>query len=322
MRPIPLNTCFNINHTTRVAPQMQTHPPEPQQPTTPPSTTVVKVAVALRPAKDQHLDVELHIPSADQECPILQEPIATASFEFLQRPYDLSHPTHSALTLCKCSHTFHAMALVYYWARSGNVLCPVCRSGPVGQRLSIRRLPKEWKYSLAARIRRQRRIDRAEAEEDDHRVAVQLMASQQHIQHPILLTMRPMYLNICIEVLSELNARDMDTPVPLAWTVTTMPIVSSDLIVFDVPVEQLQHIPYPQGTRMRFVPRTNPLLQPLRPSKWFVAGVDQLADPSFSTFCDGTGFHHLHYSMSSTVYDTLVMDTFMAYDILMTVRVD
>ena len=302
---------------TEPLPLMQTNPTEPL----PTTTTGVKVAVALRPAKDQHIDIELRLPLADQECPILQEPIATASFDFLQRPYDTNHPAHTALTLCSCTHTFHAMALVYYWARSGNVLCPVCRSGPKGQRLSIRRLPKEWRYSLAARIRRQRHLDRVEAEEDDRRVAV-MVSQQQLIPQPIRLTMLPMFLNICIEVLSELNARDMDTPVPLAWTVTTIPIVSSSSIIFDVPAEQLRHIPYPQGTRMRFVPRINPLLQPLQPSRWFVAGVDQITDGTFSTFCDAAGFHHMHYSMSSMAYDEMVMDTFVAYDILMTVQVN
>ncbi len=61
------------------------------------------------------------------------------------------------------------------------------------------RPPKDSAYpkaaqGVAARIFRQKRLDRAEAEEleDDRRVAVQLMASQHLAPQPILLTMRPM----------------------------------------------------------------------------------------------------------------------------------
>ena len=294
---------------------MTSSPDTPQPPPPPPH----RVALALRPLKGQPLLADIHPPaSAEQECPILQEPIASASIEFLQRPFDATRPTHTAVTLCQCQHTFHTMALIYFWARSGSVLCPVCRAGPQGQKLSIRNLPKEWKYTLAARIRRQRRMDQAEAENDDRQAAVELMASQQH--QPILLTLRPMYLNICIEVLSQVNLRDLDAPYPQSWTVATNPVMDANTITFDVPNEELAYIPYPYGTYMRLVPRTNPLLQPLPPSRWFVAGEECLNDGRFRVTCDQTGFVRMDYSLSGPVYDEMVLDTFMAYDIMMTIQ--
>ena len=289
---------------------------QPAQSTTTPRQ---RIAIALRPLKTQ-LHADIHPPTdVEQECPILQEPIASASIEFLQRPFDVTHPTYTAISLCQCQHTFHAMALIYFWARSGSVLCPVCRAGPTGQKLSIRNLPKEWKYTLAARIRRQRRIDQTEVENDDRQVAIEMMTSQQNVHMPILLTLRPMYLNICIEVLSRVNIQDPDAPFPLSWTVTTNAVMESNTITFDVPNEELAYIPYPYGTYIRLVPRTNPLLQQLPPSRWFMAGEESLNDDRFNATCDHTGFTQMNYSISGLIYDEMVMDTFMAYDILMTI---
>ena len=190
--------------------------------------------LTLRPSKQQ-IQANLHPPtSVDQECPILQEPISTVTFDTLPRPFDLNNPTHTAITLTQCSHTFHAMALIYHWARSGGVLCPICRSGPKGQRLSLRRLPKEWKYSLAARVRRQKQKDREEAEEDDRQTALHMAANQ-----PIILSISPMYIELRIEVLSQVDVRDLDTPLPLSWTMTSTPTRRHRSIVFEVPNDEL-----------------------------------------------------------------------------------
>lgn len=294
--------------------------PDTPQPTPETTTPRHRIAIALRPMKTQ-LHADIHPPtSAEQECPILQEPISSASIEFLQRPFDATRPTHTAISLCQCQHTFHAMALIYFWARSGSVLCPICRAGQKGQKISIRNLPKEWKYTLAARIRRQRRIDQAEAENEDRQIAIEMMTSQHTAHQPILLTLRPMYLNICIEVLSQINTQDLDNPFPQSWTVSTDPVTESNTITFVVPNDELAYIPYPYGTYMRLVPRTNPLLPQLPPSRWFTAGEERLNDERFNVTCDQTGFIRLDYSISGATYDEMVMDTFMAYDILMTIQ--
>jgi hypothetical protein len=264
------------------------------------------------------INAQLHPPcTPDQECPILQEPISTSTFDALPRPFDLEHPAHTAITLSECSHTFHAMALIYNWARSGKVLCPVCRAGPKGQKLSIRQLPKEWRYSLATRVRRQQRKDREEAEEDDRQVAMH-MASHQ-IPHPIILSIVPMFVEICIEVLSQININDIETLLPLSWTTSSVPMRHQNSIVFNVPVDELQRIPYPVGTVMRLVPRTNQLLQPLQPSRWFAAGADSHPGRDYTILCDQTGFNQIHYNMSDVAYEEMILDAFVAYDILVAV---
>ena len=123
----------------------------------------IPVKLALRP-KRMSLDVVLHQPDTPEiECPILQDSIANATLDSFPRPYLSEHPTYSAVTL-QCKHTFHAMALIYHWARSDGVLCPVCRAGPKGQSLAMSRLPNDWKYSMAARIRREHKQDRIQEE--------------------------------------------------------------------------------------------------------------------------------------------------------------
>jgi hypothetical protein len=129
-----------------------------------------------------------------------------------------------------------------------------------------------------------------------------------------------LFVNIRIEVLSAININDLDTRMPLSWTVHTVPVRVSDAIVFDVPAEELRRIPYGPGTSMRFVPRTNTLLHPLRPSRWFVAGVDQCTDANFDSFYNEAGFHHIHYNMTNTAYDEMALDIFMAYEILIAVE--
>jgi hypothetical protein len=282
------------------------------------STHNTPLSLILRPSR-QSLKACLHTPtSVEQECPILQETISTISFDTLPRPFDINNPTHTAITLAQCSHTFHAMALIYHWARSGRVLCPVCRAGPRGQRLSIRRLPKEWRYSLAARVRRQRQRDRDEAEEDDRQAALHLVANQ-HMQ-PIILSISPMFIEIRIEVLSQIDINNLDIQLPLNWTMSSVPTRQPGSIVFQVPADELAGIPYKIGTLMRIAPQTNRLLQPLQPSRWFTAGTDMPSPhETFSLRCDENGFQHIHFTLSELMYDELMLDAFMAYDVLVAV---
>jgi len=93
----------------------------------------IKIQIPLRHSK---LPATLH-PSGEI-CPILQEPINSAILPFMPRPYLSDSPMHTALTL-ECKHTFHAMALIYHWARNESVLCPVCRAGPKNRRLALGR---------------------------------------------------------------------------------------------------------------------------------------------------------------------------------------
>lgn len=314
-----------IIDTTAAAPPGNT-PPSPIADTPAQGTVspaVVPISLALRPSssKQPHsIGALLHPPhTEEQECPILHEPIATIAFDTMPRPFDAAFPGHTAITLSPgCSHTFHAMALIYHWARNRCVLCPVCRAGPKDRQLSLRKLPQEWRYSLAARVRRQRRRDLEEAEEEDRQTAMQ-MAARQHT-HPIILTVSPMFVELRLEVLSQINMHDLMTPLPLSWTVSSNPTrLEGGSIIFRVPPDELRHIPYPMGTLMRITPRTNQVLQPLQPSAWFVAGTEAHPGRGFHLHCDHEGFHHIHYTMSDMAYESMMIDALIEHDVLVAV---
>jgi hypothetical protein len=240
----------------------------------------MQIDFALRPSK-QSIRAQLH--ESESECPIMQEPISSAVVTHLPRPFMQSLPTHKALTL-ECAHTFHAMALVYHWARNSNVLCPVCRAGPKGQILAMGKLPKEWRYSLSARVRREQKKDKAEEEASDYQISLQTS----------------LRLDIRIETLFH--------PAPSSWTVTTRFIPLQNCFVFDVPAAELKDIPFPVGTIMRLVPYTD--TRTLRPSCWFKAGSDPHPGPNFDLACDERGFHHMHISMSHDQFAALLADVF------------
>jgi hypothetical protein len=128
-----------------------------------------------------------------------------------------------------------------------------------------------------------------------------------------------MFIEMRIEVMSQININDLDTFLPLNWTMSTVPVRLSGSIVFDVPMHELRRIPYPIGTTLRLVPKTNRLLQPLRPSRWFAAGLDVHPGTNFNIHCDENGFHQIHYTLSESEYEELMLDAFMAYDILVAV---
>jgi hypothetical protein len=144
------------------------------------------------------------------------------------------------------------------------------------------------------------------------------MDASQYTQ-PIILSISPMYIEIRIEVLSQVDLNDLDTLLPLSWTMPSNPIRQPGSIIFDVPTDELARIPYPFGTLVRIVPQTNRLLQPLQPSKWFTAGVETYPSENFSIQCDERGFHQIHYVLSELMYEELILDAFMAYDVLVAV---
>jgi hypothetical protein len=251
------------------------------------------VQLHLRP-KRTSLDVRLHEPaSAEDECPILQDVIASATLDIFPYPFLSQHPKFSAMTL-QCGHTFHAMALIYHWARSGNVLCPVCRAGPgKGQCLAMNRLPKEWKYSLASRIRRERKQDREEEETHNRQLAMQHVPGS-------LFVIPPLELNIRIEAAIGVS--------PATWVLKTQLVEMHNLIVFDVPPEELSRIPYLPGTFMRLVPYT--CMHILQPSDWFRTGAQPGGNFSAS-FCDRGRFSHINLTLAEDVFAALVGDLIM-----------
>lgn len=236
------------------------------------------IAIDL-PIHRSKLAVQLHTPEPDTDCPILQEPIATANFYLFPKPYLSDQPTHAAMTI-SCNHTFHAMALVYHWARNRNVLCPVCRAGPRNQRLVMGKLPKEWRYSMAARVRREQRNDKSEEETQNHQMAVQMQQST---------TTTVMELNIRMEAEPGVS--------PTVYNLKTHLIPFTDGIIFAVPSDELKRIPYPHNTRVRLVPHTD--IHMLRPSNWFAMGCGSMAPGgNFTVNSDQRGFHRIHLTLS------------------------
>jgi hypothetical protein len=70
-------------------------------------------------------------------------------------------PSHTGTRLA-CKHEFTAMCLLYHWARNGNVLCPICRSGPKGARLNLRAIPAHIRTDMVRRIKKEKMHDREE----------------------------------------------------------------------------------------------------------------------------------------------------------------
>jgi hypothetical protein len=219
------------------------------------------LSMRLQPSR-KDLGLKLEIPDQETECPILQEPIQTAVFETFPRPFYRAHPEHKAITL-QCSHTFHAMALVYHWSRNRNVLCPICRAGPKGQRLVQNALPEEWRYSMAARVKREKRKDKEETEQENLHLA--RMISLESATRTV----------VSFVVRIEIQALTVDNTIT-TWKLSTVLAPSHDRVVFEVPVAELAGIPFVEGTVMRFIPfaYSNSLVTIITPSEWFTVGSD------------------------------------------------
>jgi hypothetical protein len=216
----------------------------------------------------QDIKIHLHEPDTTVECPILQESIkSTSGLDWCPRPFHAEQPKFSAITL-QCKHTFHAMALVYNWARNRHVLCPVCRAGPKHQQLVISKLPNTWKYSLAARLRREWKEDKNRAEEEDRQAALALAAAsaaqQNALQFVVLLLME--------------SADNMHS-----WMGRAIPVPGVNALIFYIPLMDIATIPFVRGNRIRILPLlhvfpTN-IITNLPPSQWFELGSE---DPGFN----------------------------------------
>lgn len=131
--------------------------------------------------------------------------------------------------------------------------------------------------------------DRAEEEQSNHQVAVQLQGTVSRLE-----------LSILIE--AEAGAS------PPTWTLRTQFFPLADSMIFVVPVEDLRQIPYSHDTVIRLVPYTD--LCRLRPSNWFKAGCSAPGS-NFTVNSDERGFHHMHLFVSEDLFAMLVADAFM-----------
>ena len=240
--------------------------------------------LAVKPSRHS-LCVQIHEPPADAECPIMQETIRDAVLDWMPRPFDADHPSRKAITTA-CGHTFHAMALVYHWARNHSTACPVCRAGSSSARLVMSQLPKEWRYSLAARVRRERRKDAREREEADRAVAQSMSANV-------------FSLRIRVESVGG------------SCVLPTVPVAVMDHIVFDVPGFDLRQMPrFEQGAEIRMVSLLytgSGTIALYPPSPWFKVG-EQDPGHSFSAQWDEQrrGFMHIHFQMHDQQFAQMI----------------
>jgi len=197
----------------------------------------------LQPTKPQKhtLQASLHEPADDLECPILQEPIKNSQgLEWFTRPFDASSPKHSAMTL-PCKHSFHAMALVYNWARNRNVLCPVCRSGPHNQQLVMCKLPRDWRYSMSARVRREWKEDKEKAEEENRQVAISIAMSTNMMLQPRMLS-----FSIIMRIES--------TTDQFTWIGHAVAIPGAGGLIFQIHPSDLSSMPFVYGDQVKLLP--------------------------------------------------------------------
>ena len=265
----------------------------------------MNLAMKLHPSR-KDLDLQLHIPDPETECPILQEPIHAAIFDRFPRPFYKTHPEHKAITL-GCSHTFHAMALVYHWSRNHNVLCPICRAGPQGQRLVLSKLPEDWRYSLSARVKREKRQDREEAEREDYQAASTL--SSQNNSNDVTRTVVSFVIKLEIQAIT---AESTDA----SWRLSTNLSSLHDTVEFEVPPIELAAIPFARGTVMRFRPvvYSNSLVNVLPPSAWFASGNQPQPTDRFQVEYDPVTrkFQKIKLVMNEDEFSSLIVDAYFA----------
>lgn len=265
----------------------------------------MNVSMKLHPSR-KDLDLQLHTPEPESECPILQEPIHTAIFDKFPRPFYKTHPEHKAITL-GCSHTFHAMALVYHWSRNHNVLCPICRAGPKGQRLGLSSLPEDWRYSLSSMVKREKKLDREEAEREDYRAAATLS------QNDMTRTVVSFVIKLEIQAIT---AESTDA----SWRLSTNLSSLHDTVEFEVPPNELASIPFTHGTVMRFRPvvHSNTLVNVLAPSSWFTSGNQARPSTRFQVEYEPVTrkFQKIKLTMSEDEFSSLIVDAYLAANMI------
>ncbi len=260
------------------------------------------LSMRLYPSK-KNLDLQLHIPDKEAECPILQESIESTVFDKFPRPFYKDHPQHKALTL-GCSHTFHAMALVYHWSRNKNVLCPICRAGPRGQKLVMSTLPADWRYSLTSKVRQERKRDREETERENLRMATNLSRE----------TDRRTVVSFIIKI--EIQAQPVGGTI-LTWRLGTVFAPRHEAVVFEVPELELVGIPSFGFAMMRLIPfsYSTHTVNMLRPSEWFMSGsYDQRPmEGGFSVeYGPGGRFKKIKLTIHEDEFTALIVDAYFA----------
>jgi hypothetical protein len=266
----------------------------------------MNIAVQLLPFKNTCVNILLHMPDSDSECPILQEHIKTAVFDTFPRPFNRSHPDHTAITL-GCSHTFHAMALVYHWARNKNVLCPICRTGPKNHRLKMNALPDDWRFSMISKVKKEQRKDKLETELENYRMAAAISRdfSNSAQVSPVV------RFGVKFELQAQLLGGNIQS-----WQLDAALSVRNNEVVFEVPSRYLASIPFCIGTVVRLVPHTFSAhtFNTLTPSDWFVMGGGNTSPSAGFTveYNALEGFKGIKFLLSEDAFTALIVDAYFS----------
>lgn len=132
---------------------------------------LAELRVVNKHSKQKSVQFELRAPDEGATCPISQDLIAESELEFLEGVTLLKGSPDLRAMKIACGHEFSAMCLVYHWARSGNIKCPVCRAGATGARLNLLRLPEHFRAPMCKRVRAEHRKDAAEQRRADEEAA-------------------------------------------------------------------------------------------------------------------------------------------------------
>ena len=139
---------------------------------------MMELRVINRRSKRKTIEFELRAPEEGATCPISQDLIAESDLEFLEGCTLVKGSPELRAMKIACGHEFSAMFLVYHWARSGNVKCPVCRAGDPCARLNLLRLPDHFRAPMCKRVRSELRKDAAEQRRSDEDAARRMGAAQ------------------------------------------------------------------------------------------------------------------------------------------------
>lgn len=112
-----------------------------------------------RKNKPRAIEFELCVAPPDSICPITQDAIAESALEFLRDATFVSDKPELRCMKLQCGHEFSAMNLIYHWARSRSVKCPVCRGGPDHAHLDLKSLPEHFRGTIVHRAQSERRRD-------------------------------------------------------------------------------------------------------------------------------------------------------------------
>ena len=112
-----------------------------------------------------------------ETCGIMFEPVNEVEVQGLPTVLDLERPDCCGAKLA-CGHVFATASILYHWARSRTVKCPLCRQGPSG-RLNVRALPPHFRTPLTHKINDANKSDRREQIRSDRNYALQLLSLEQ-----------------------------------------------------------------------------------------------------------------------------------------------